>query len=85
MEVQSVGRVPNRVQLLIPLQTPSTLLHQMLQKRLFVYKESQSHQKSKHIERRYHIIRDIVGRGDIAMQKIASAKNPADPFTKAMS
>ncbi len=29
IEVQSVGRVPNRVQLLIPLQRPSTLWHQM--------------------------------------------------------
>ncbi|PPZ26180.1 hypothetical protein C5P36_26510, partial [Escherichia coli] len=48
-------------------------------------KEPRSHQKSKHIERRYHIIREIVGRGDVAMQKIASAENPADPFTKPMS
>ncbi len=48
-------------------------------------KEPQSHQKSKHIERRYHIIKEKVGRGDIATQKIASAENPADPFTKAMS
>ncbi len=30
-------------------------------------KESRSHKKSKHIERRYHIIREIVGRGDVAM------------------
>lgn len=48
-------------------------------------KEPRSHQKSKHIERRYHIIREIVGRGDVAMQKIASAENPDDPFTKPMS
>ncbi|PKI72505.1 hypothetical protein CRG98_007108 [Punica granatum] len=30
-------------------------------------KELRSHQKSKHIERRYHIIREIIGRGDIDM------------------
>ena len=48
-------------------------------------KEPRSHLKFKHIERRYHIIREIVGWGDIAMQKIASAENPADQFTKPMS
>ncbi len=48
-------------------------------------KEPRSHQKSKHIKRRYHIIIEIVGRGDVAMQKIASTENPADSFTKAMS
>jgi len=47
-------------------------------------KEPRSHQKSKHIERRFHLIREIVGRGDIALQKIASAENVADPFTKAL-
>jgi len=48
-------------------------------------KEPRSHQKSKHIERKYHIIRDIVGRGDVAVQKVASADNVADPLTKPMS
>ncbi|XP_031393460.1 secreted RxLR effector protein 161-like [Punica granatum] len=48
-------------------------------------KEPRSHQKSKHIERRYHIIREIIGRGDVAVQKVASADNVADPLTKAMT
>ncbi|XP_031393484.1 secreted RxLR effector protein 161-like [Punica granatum] len=48
-------------------------------------KEPRSHQKSKHIERRYHIIREIIGRGDIAVQKVASADNVANPLTKAMT
>ncbi|PKI58225.1 hypothetical protein CRG98_021396 [Punica granatum] len=48
-------------------------------------KEPISHQKSKHIERRYHIIREIIGRGDVAVQKVASANNVADPLTKAMT
>ncbi|PKI68093.1 hypothetical protein CRG98_011689 [Punica granatum] len=48
-------------------------------------KEPRSHQKSKHIEWRYHIIREIIGRGDIAVQKVASADNVADPLTKAMT
>jgi hypothetical protein len=48
-------------------------------------KEPRAHQKSKHIQRRYHIIREIIGRGDVAILKIASAENIADPFTKAMT
>ncbi|PKI59273.1 hypothetical protein CRG98_020353 [Punica granatum] len=47
-------------------------------------KEPRSHQKSKHIERRYHIIREIIRRGNVAVQKVASADNVADPLTKAM-
>ncbi|PKI43663.1 hypothetical protein CRG98_035947 [Punica granatum] len=47
-------------------------------------KEPRSHQKSKRIERRYHIIREIIRRGDLAVQKVASADNVADPLKKAM-
>ena len=35
-------------------------------------KEPRSHQKSKHIERRFHIIRELIGKGDIIVQKVAS-------------
>ncbi|PKI70748.1 hypothetical protein CRG98_008981 [Punica granatum] len=48
-------------------------------------KEPRSHQKSKHIERRYHIIKEIIGKGDVAMQKLASAYNVVDPLTNAMT
>ena len=48
-------------------------------------KEPRSHQKSKHIGRRFHIIREIIGRGDVTVHKIASADNVADPLTKAMT
>ena len=47
-------------------------------------KEPQSHNKAKHIERKYHLIRDIVQRGDVMVVKIASENNLADPFTKAL-
>ncbi|XP_030964370.1 secreted RxLR effector protein 161-like [Quercus lobata] len=40
--------------------------------------------KGKHIERKYHIIRDIVARGDVVVAKIESAHNLANPFTKAL-
>ena len=34
------------------------------------------------MERKYHIIRDIVARGDVVVGKIDSANNLTDPFTK---
>ena len=47
-------------------------------------KDPRSHKKAKHIERKYHLIRDIVQRGDVIVAKIASENNLADPFTKAL-
>ena len=48
-------------------------------------KKPQSHQKSKHILRRYHLIREIVERGDVKINKIPSVDNVADPLTKQLS
>ena len=48
-------------------------------------KDPRNHKKGKHIERKYHIIWDIVARGDVVVAKINSANNLADPFTKALS
>ena len=47
-------------------------------------KEPRSHKRGKHIERQYHLIREIVHRGDVAVMKIASEQNLADPFTKTL-
>ena len=47
-------------------------------------KDPRNHKKGKHIERKYHIIRDIIARGDGVVAKIESANNLADPFTKAL-
>ena len=47
-------------------------------------KEPRVHKKGKHIERKYHLIREIVQRGDVIVSKIASEENLADPFTKAL-
>ncbi|KAL0418993.1 UNVERIFIED_CONTAM: Retrovirus-related Pol polyprotein from transposon TNT 1-94, partial [Sesamum radiatum] len=48
-------------------------------------KEPRSHHWSKHILRRYHLLREIVGRGDIWMDRVNSAENTADLLTKPMS
>ncbi|KAL0416573.1 UNVERIFIED_CONTAM: Retrovirus-related Pol polyprotein from transposon RE2 [Sesamum latifolium] len=47
-------------------------------------KESRSHHRSKHILRRYHLFREMVGRGDCRMDLVSSAENTADPLTKPM-
>ncbi|TLX69380.1 Ty1/Copia family ribonuclease HI [Labilibacter sediminis] len=47
-------------------------------------KEPRAHKAAKHIERKYHLIRDIVKRGDIVVVKIATEDNRADPFTKSL-
>ncbi|KAL6544029.1 hypothetical protein OROGR_010526 [Orobanche gracilis] len=47
-------------------------------------KEPRDHKASKHIKRKYHLIRDFVKRGKIIVSKIASEDNLADPFTKGL-
>ncbi|XP_073277719.1 secreted RxLR effector protein 161-like [Primulina huaijiensis] len=47
-------------------------------------KEPRSHKRSKHIERKYHLIREIVQRVDASIIKIVLADNLADPFTKTL-
>ena len=47
-------------------------------------KEPRSHKRGKHIERKYHLIREIVHRGDVTVLKIASENNLINPFTKTL-
>ncbi|CAA0829019.1 cysteine-rich RLK (RECEPTOR-like protein kinase) 8, partial [Striga hermonthica] len=47
-------------------------------------KEPRTHKASKHIERKYHLIREIVGRGEVVVAKIQLEDNLADPFTKSL-
>ena len=47
-------------------------------------KESRHHKRTKHIDRRYHIIRGYVTEGMVHVCKIASEDNLADPFTKTL-
>ena len=35
-------------------------------------KEPRSHKRGKHIERKYHLIREIVNRGDVTVSQIIS-------------
>ena len=48
-------------------------------------KEPRSHKRLKHIKRRYHLIREIVARGDVEVKQISTHDNITDPFTKTLS
>ena len=48
-------------------------------------KEPRSHQRSKHVLRKYHVIREIIGRLDIRIDRVATNDNVADPLTKTLS
>ena len=47
-------------------------------------KEPRNHQKNKHVLRKFHLIREFVGRDEIKMCKIHTDLNVADPLTKAL-
>ncbi|KAJ9544569.1 hypothetical protein OSB04_024276 [Centaurea solstitialis] len=48
-------------------------------------KEPREHHKSRHVLRKYHLIREIIGRGDVRICKIPTEDNVADPLTKPLS
>ncbi|KAJ9538963.1 hypothetical protein OSB04_031696 [Centaurea solstitialis] len=48
-------------------------------------KEPTEHHKSRHVLRKYHLIREIIGRGDVRICKIPTDKNVADPLTKPLA
>jgi len=48
-------------------------------------KEPRSHQRSKHILRRYHLIREIIDRGDVKICKVPTLDNIVDPLTKPLA
>ncbi|KAL4282170.1 hypothetical protein GQ457_03G015050 [Hibiscus cannabinus] len=48
-------------------------------------KEPRSHQRSKHILRRFHLIREIIDRGDVEICKVHTDDNITDPLTKPLT
>ena len=48
-------------------------------------KEPRSHQKFKHIERRFHLIRDYLEKGYVEVKRVDYTDNVADPLTKPLS
>ncbi|KAG8481839.1 hypothetical protein CXB51_027157 [Gossypium anomalum] len=54
------------------------------QSAIFLTKDQMFHERTKHIDVRYHFVRDIIARGDIVMSKISTHENPADMMTKSL-
>ncbi|KAJ9545518.1 hypothetical protein OSB04_025225 [Centaurea solstitialis] len=48
-------------------------------------KEPREHHKSRHVLRKYHLIRDIIGRGDVRICKTPTEENVPDPLTKPLA
>jgi hypothetical protein len=45
-------------------------------------KEPRAHKRTKHILRCYHLIHEIIGRGDVMVCKVHTDHNIVDPLTK---
>ena len=43
------------------------------------------HSRTKHIQMRYHFIRELINDGTLNLKKILGTKNPADMFTKVVT
>ena len=66
-----------------------------LKQPIVVYSDSQSaiqvcknpvfHDRTKHIDVRFHFIRDVVEKGEVLLEKIHTDSNPADMGTKCLS
>ena len=69
----------------MPLLVPSLVLFCNNNGAMTRSKDPRNHWIGKHIKRKYYLIPEIVMTGDVAMEKIASIKNLADPFTKTLS
>ena len=47
-------------------------------------KESRSHQKSKHIERRYHLIHNYLEKDYVKVKRVDSTNNASNPLIKSL-
>ncbi|KAG8481151.1 hypothetical protein CXB51_025916 [Gossypium anomalum] len=51
---------------------------------IFLTKYQMLHERPKHIDVRYHFVRDIIARGDIVVSKTSTHENPADMMAKSL-
>nr|GEY09800.1 retrovirus-related Pol polyprotein from transposon TNT 1-94 [Tanacetum cinerariifolium] len=60
-------------------------MHSDSQSALHLVKNQVYHARTKHIDVRYHFIREILEEGEVRIQKIHISKNPADMLTKVVA
>ncbi|KAL0283241.1 UNVERIFIED_CONTAM: hypothetical protein Sangu_2902100 [Sesamum angustifolium] len=75
--IQELGVVPSIVELVVIFCDNNGAIAQA--------KESRCHHRSKVILRQYSLLREMVGRGDVQLDRVSSTENIADPLTKPMS
>jgi len=49
---------------------------------VYLAKNQEYHARTKHIDVRFHFVREILDEGDIELQKVHTKENPADILTK---
>ena len=54
------------------------------QSAIHLTKNQMYHERTKHIDVRYHFVRDVVLQGTVTVQKISTTENPADMLTKSI-
>ena len=54
------------------------------QSAIFLTKDQMFHERMKHIDVRYHFIRDIIACGEVTIRKISTHENPVDMLTKSL-
>lgn len=54
------------------------------QSAIFLAKDQMFHDRTKHIDVRYHFVREVIARGDFKVSKIHTNDNPVDVFTKCL-
>ncbi|KAG8474438.1 hypothetical protein CXB51_034087 [Gossypium anomalum] len=54
------------------------------QSAIFLTKDQMFHERTKHIDVRYHFVRNIIACGDIVVSKISTHENPANMMTKSL-
>ncbi|KAG8481971.1 hypothetical protein CXB51_026890 [Gossypium anomalum] len=54
------------------------------QSAIFLTKDQMFHERTKHINVRYHFVRDIIARGDIVLSKLRSICSDRDPIAKGL-
>lgn len=61
------------------------VLHSDSQSAIFLAKNPAFHSRTKHIQLRYHFIRSLIDSGQLILEKIRGAENPADMLTKVVT
>ena len=49
---------------------------------IFLTKDQMFHERTKHIDVRYHFVCEIIAHGDIVVNKVGTQDNPIDMMTK---